>query len=201
MCARKKSKRCWHRCLSRWRQLGTAASVLTNADLKFAPFTDPAGAPLEVAQGTISDLMRESDPALRRAAWESYADGHLGVKNTLAACLSGRVKQSVFSARARNYPSALESSLAPNAIPREVFDDAADDVPGEPADLAPLLGPAAERPGRRDACTCADVPAYAVPAPMPKSERLISFARRDRSCSAAAWPRWGTSTSPPCAGG
>lgn len=154
--------------------LGAAAGVLTNADLKFAPIPDKAGALLEVAQGTISDLVRHSDPALRRQAWESYADGYLGVKNTLAATLSGRVKQSVFGSRARHYPSALEASLAPNAIPREVFDTLLSTFQ-ENLPIWHRYWGLLRRGLGVETLSCADVPAYAVPAPMPKTEQAISF--------------------------
>jgi len=154
--------------------LGTAAGVLTNADLKFAPVPGKAGEPLEVAQGTISELVRDPDQAVRRQAWESYADGYLGVRNTLAACLSGRIKQSVFQSRARNYPSALESSLAPNAIPREVFDTLLNAFQ-ENLPIWHRYWGLLRRGLGVETLTCADLPTYAVPAPMPKTERNITL--------------------------
>lgn len=155
--------------------LGTAASVLTNADLKFASVPDGAGEALQVAQGTISDLVRDPDAGLRRRAWEAYADGYLGVKNTLAACLSGRVKQSVFQARTRHYPNALEASLTPNAIPREVFDTLLTTFQDNLPIWHRYWGLLRQGLGV-ETLSCADVPAYAVPAPMPKAERTLSFA-------------------------
>ena len=68
--------------------LSTAAGVLTDADIKFVPVTDADGTVHEVAQGTIADLLRHPDQSVRKAAWESYADGHLSVKN-----YSGRMSQ------------------------------------------------------------------------------------------------------------
>ena len=155
--------------------LGTAAGVLTNADLKFAPVPGPDGTPIQVAQGTIGDLVRDPDPACRRAAWESYADGFLGVKNTLAACLSGQVKQSVFEARARRYPSALGSSLSPHAIPRAVFETLLATFT-ENLPIWHRYWGLLRRGLGVETLSCADVPVYAVPAPMPKAERTIPFA-------------------------
>jgi oligoendopeptidase F len=103
---------------------GTAASihgVLANADLAFAPASAQDGDQNEVAQGTINALLASTDREVRRNAWESYADAHLAVKNTMAACIVAGVKRDVFVARARRYPSALDAALSPNHIPLEVF--------------------------------------------------------------------------------
>ncbi|NTW04012.1 MAG: oligoendopeptidase F [Oscillochloris sp.] len=95
--------------------------ILTNADLHFTPAHNSAGEPYEIAQGTINALITHADPALRKQAWEHYADAHLDARNTMASCLSTGVKQNVFAARARRYDSALEAALTPNEIPLEVF--------------------------------------------------------------------------------
>ncbi|HEX3051731.1 MAG TPA: oligoendopeptidase F [Aggregatilineaceae bacterium] len=101
--------------------VGRTASVLVNADLKFSPATSSAGQSLEVAQGTIMLHMYNSDREVRRTAWESYMDGHLAFKNTLASNLAAAIKQDVFISRVRRHNSALEASLFPNAIPPQVF--------------------------------------------------------------------------------
>ncbi len=95
--------------------------ILTDADLRFAPAHTAAGEQRDLAQGNISALLTSPDRAVRRSAWESYADAHLSMQNTMAACLATGVKQDVFMARARRYPSALEASLAENNIPTDVF--------------------------------------------------------------------------------
>ena len=95
-------------------------AILCDADMRFAP-AQAADSAVEVAQGNISALLTSPSQATRRAAWESYADAHLALKNTMAACLATGVKQHVFSARARRYGSALDAALASNFIPNEVF--------------------------------------------------------------------------------
>lgn len=95
-------------------------AILCDADMRFAP-AQAADSAVEVAQGNISALLTSPSQATRRAAWESYADAHLALKNTMAACLATGVKQHVFSARARRYGSALDAALASNFIPTEVF--------------------------------------------------------------------------------
>ncbi len=96
-------------------------SMLNNADMKFAPATASDGTQLEVGQASIGALITHPDRAVRRSAWENYADGYLAFKNTHAATLTTAIKQNVFNARARRYESALHASLEPNNIPVEVF--------------------------------------------------------------------------------
>ena len=96
-------------------------SVLTDADLTFAPARDSAGAEYPIAQGTIDELLASPDRELRRTAWEHYADAHLAFKNTMANSLEAGVKQNVFHARVRRYPSSLEAATDASNIPVEVF--------------------------------------------------------------------------------
>ena len=101
----------------------TVYSALVDSDVVFAPAEPDGGGSVEVTQGSIDALLASPDRALRRSAWESYADGYLGVRNALAANLAGAVKQAVFSARVRRYDSSLEASLSRSNVPPEVFDN------------------------------------------------------------------------------
>lgn len=96
-------------------------NMLNNADLKFQPAVDSGGAPLEIGQASIGSLITHPDRVVRRSAWQNYADGYLAMKNTYAATLTTAVKQDVFNARVRGYPSSLHASLEPNNVPVEVF--------------------------------------------------------------------------------
>ena len=98
-------------------------SALTDSDVVFAPAVSADGAQVEVTQGSIDMLLASADRTLRRSAWESYADGYLGVRNSLAANLSGTIKQAVFQARVRRYESPLAASLSRSNVPVEVFDN------------------------------------------------------------------------------
>jgi oligoendopeptidase F len=95
--------------------------ALEDVDLTFKTVRDEQGADVEIAQGNVWTLIRSRDRAVRRAAWEAYADGYLSVKNAMAATLVGAVKRDVFYARARRYDSALEAALGADNIPVEVF--------------------------------------------------------------------------------
>ena len=98
----------------------SAHSVLANADMKFPPAVGSDGAE-EVAQGTIAALLGSPDPSIRRTAYDSYADAHLALQNTMATSLAAGIKRDVFYARARGYESSLHAALEPAFIPLEVF--------------------------------------------------------------------------------
>ncbi len=95
--------------------------ILADADLTFKPARGADGQSFEVGQGSIGALLNHADREVRRTAWESYTDAHLAVKNTMANALLAGIKQDVFYARARRYPTALEAALGPNHIPVEVY--------------------------------------------------------------------------------
>lgn len=103
------------------------ASAATNADMQFKP-VEYKGQTLPVSHSTIGDLLVHESPEVRKAAWESYADGHLAFKNTLAATLQGSIKSFAFQARTRGYKSSLEMALAGNRtcgdnIPQAVYNN------------------------------------------------------------------------------
>jgi oligoendopeptidase F len=95
--------------------------ILTNAEMKFDPAVDKNGGQHELGQSTVDALTTNQDREIRRTAWENYADGYLGLKNTLASTLTGALKRDVFNMRARGYTSSLEAALKPGNIPLEVF--------------------------------------------------------------------------------
>lgn len=101
--------------------IDNTGQVLTNADLRFAPARNSQGEEVEVAQGTLDTILGERDREARRSAWESYADGHLSMKHTLASNYNAVVRRDVFNARARRYGSSLEAALFPDHIAPEVF--------------------------------------------------------------------------------
>ncbi|MBE2235632.1 MAG: oligoendopeptidase F [Anaerolinea sp.] len=95
--------------------------MLNNADMVFRPAVAADETELEVGQASIGALVTHPDRAVRRSAWESYADSYLAFRNTHAAAFTAGVKQNVFNARVRGYASSLHASLESNYIPVEVF--------------------------------------------------------------------------------
>ncbi|MPY65723.1 oligoendopeptidase F [Deinococcus sp. SDU3-2] len=89
--------------------------ALTNMDLRFGTAGGEA-----VTQGNVDRLTSHPDREVRREAWENYADAHLAVRHSQAAMYATHVRQNVFLARARRYPDAITSFLAPDDIPTGV---------------------------------------------------------------------------------
>jgi len=105
-----------------FRTAANTHGVLTNSEMDFTPATNSDGSQqFEVTHGALGALLASQDRTVRRTAWESYADGHLTYKNTMANALAAGVKQDVFRARARRYDSSLEAALTPPNIPTAVF--------------------------------------------------------------------------------
>ncbi|MHB9031433.1 MAG: oligoendopeptidase F [Anaerolineae bacterium] len=98
--------------------------ILVDADLAFEPAVAQDGSRHPVAQGTIDALLMSPDHTLRKSAWQSYADGALSFRNSLANCLAAGVKQDCFNARVRRYDTSLQAALAETTIPEAVYRNA-----------------------------------------------------------------------------
>ncbi len=97
------------------------ASMLTNADFKFAPAETSSGRKLAVTQSSVHQILMTSDRSARKTAWNHYMDRHVEYKNTLASNLITSMKANVFQTRARKHESSLAASLFENDVPVEVF--------------------------------------------------------------------------------
>lgn len=91
-------------------------SMLTDADLRFPAATDSAGIPHELTEGTYRTLLESPDRALRQSAFAQLLGTYGQFRNTIASTLSTCVKEHVFDARVRRFPSALEASLFSDEI-------------------------------------------------------------------------------------
>ncbi len=100
------------------------ASMLTNADFRFPDAADGADRRIPVSQGTLPAILESPDRKARRSAWHSYVSLHGEFRNTLAAALTGSIKQNVFKCRARRFDTTLDSALFADNVPPEVFHNA-----------------------------------------------------------------------------
>ena len=105
--------------------LGVAStmSALVDSDFRFKPAIGSDGREHAVTQASLDKLLWDPDRAVRRSAWESYADTYLAYKNTLANSLATSIKQNAFMARARRHESTLEMALFKDHIAEQVFEN------------------------------------------------------------------------------
>jgi oligoendopeptidase F len=101
---------------------------LNDADLKFGTLRDGDGALVELGHSSFSAFLISPKRAVRQKTFHQYYQQYDGHKNTLAASLSGSVQRDVYYAKARSYPSALESALFDDNVPIAVYDNLIDSV-------------------------------------------------------------------------
>ncbi len=96
-------------------------TALTSSELQFKPAVDSEGKTIEVGQSSVDGLVTHQDREVRRSAWQSYADGYIAMRNTLANTQLGGLHKDLFTMRARKYDSCLEAALYQFDIPTSVF--------------------------------------------------------------------------------
>jgi oligoendopeptidase F len=99
-----------------------AFGQLTNADMKFGTITIGEQT-IELSHGSYSRCLENPDREVRKAAFHQYYAEFKDHANTLAATLSGSVRQDVYVAKVRNYSSAREAALFPDQVPTSVYDN------------------------------------------------------------------------------
>ncbi|MDD2233125.1 MAG: oligoendopeptidase F [Sphaerochaetaceae bacterium] len=82
-------------------------------------FKDVEGKPL--TQSTFSSFMIDPDRKIRKEAYDNFYQGFEDHKNTITKLYYGSVKQDVFQAKVRNYPSSLEAALFEDKVPVSVY--------------------------------------------------------------------------------
>lgn len=96
---------------------------LNDADLKFGSIRDEEGHEHELTNASFAAFLQSPEREVRSKAFHQYYSQFASHENTLAATLAGSVHTDVYYARARNYPSALESSLFADNVPVAVYDN------------------------------------------------------------------------------
>lgn len=98
-------------------------AVFNNADLKLPEMTDENGESIRITHGRYITLMESSDRRVRREAFEKMYQTYKQFENTLASLYSGQVKQLMFYAKARKYPSTLEAAVNRNNVSPDVYEN------------------------------------------------------------------------------
>ena len=103
-------------------------SMLNDADLKFPDAVDKDGNKHPVTHGKFIPLMQSYDRVLRKSAFDSLYSVYGQFRNTSAATLSAQLKQLLFFAKVRKYPSTLDAALDGNEVPTEIYRNLIDAV-------------------------------------------------------------------------
>ena len=97
--------------------------LLTNADMAFPDVAGADGKPVALTEGTYRTHLESSDRVLRKAAFEALLGGYGKLQHTLASTLSATVKEHVYEAEVRHFPSALEAALFDDQVPAAVYEN------------------------------------------------------------------------------
>lgn len=96
-------------------------SMFDNADIKFPSIQDEKGETAQITHGRFVQYLESNDRRVRKDAFDGVYHTYYSYRNTLAAAFSANVKQEVFFAKARKYPSSLAKALDEANIPVEVY--------------------------------------------------------------------------------
>ncbi|MEG0873719.1 MAG: oligoendopeptidase F [Clostridiales bacterium] len=98
-------------------------TMFNEADLKFPEITLADGEKLQITHGNFIKLMESPHRATREGAFKGLYSAYGAFRNTVGSTLSGSIKKDIFYAKAKNYPSALESSLFDDNISTDLYDN------------------------------------------------------------------------------
>ena len=105
--------------------------MLSNADLKFPSVTDSEGNEIQLSNGRFVPLQMSADRELRKNVFEKYYTRYSEFANTWAALYDGQVKQQIFYARARKYPSTFVAAVNGNNVDPAVCNRLIDSIHGK----------------------------------------------------------------------
>ena len=105
--------------------------MLANADLKFPSVIDSEGNEIQLSNGRFVPLQMSADRELRKTVFEKYYTRYSEFANTWAALYDGQVKQQIFYARARKYPSTFVAAVNGNNVDPAVCDRLIDSIHGK----------------------------------------------------------------------
>lgn len=102
--------------------------MLSEVDMRFPPIRDAKGNEAPLTHGSFGVYRESRDPAVRRAAFESYFGEYRRYINTFAALYAGNVKLNGFNADARSHESACAAALFDDNVPVSLYDTLIDAV-------------------------------------------------------------------------
>ncbi|WP_138207420.1 oligoendopeptidase F [Haloimpatiens lingqiaonensis] len=107
---------------------GNIRGMLANADMSFPYIKDDEGNEVELSEGNFVNFLRSKNREVRKEAFEKIYGTYYKYRNTFATALTSSIKNFMFTSKTRRFESSLESSLKPNNIPLEVYNNAVDTI-------------------------------------------------------------------------
>lgn len=98
-------------------------NMFNNADIRFPEVTGPDGEKITITHGNFIALMECGSRAVREEAFHALYSVYIQFSNMLASTFSSNIKQAVFYAKAKHYPTSRAYYLAENEIPPVVYDN------------------------------------------------------------------------------
>lgn len=98
-----------------------ASTMLNDVDMPKPEVALADGSQVQLTFSRFQLLRASKNPADRRLVCETYWKNQLRFQNTMAALLDGAMKQHLFSAKVRNFPSCLEAALFDDNIEPAVY--------------------------------------------------------------------------------
>ena len=102
--------------------------MLSNADLRFPSVCDGEGKEVQLSNGRFVPVQMSGDRTLRKNAFEAFYGRYSEFKNTWAVLYDGQVKQQIFYAKARKYPSTFAAAVTKNNVDPAVCDNLIESV-------------------------------------------------------------------------
>ncbi|MGG1518390.1 oligoendopeptidase F [Paenibacillus oryzisoli] len=99
----------------------TIFGMLNNADLKFPKIKNEKGEEVELTHGSYIQFLENRNPEVRKNAFHAVYQTYRNNRNTIGATLAANINKNIFYAKARHYPSVLESTLFGDNIKKEVY--------------------------------------------------------------------------------
>ena len=103
-------------------------NVLTNSDMEYGYTQNDDGEMMQLSDGLYSLLIQSQKRAVRKDAFDSMYATYGQFENSLAATLSGAVKEHNYNARVHHYQSARECAMNENGVPTVVYDTLINEV-------------------------------------------------------------------------
>jgi len=95
---------------------------LNDADLKWPSIRNEKGEMVELGHSSLSAFLHSPKRDVRKKAFHTYYTQYEAHRNSIAAALNGSVQRDVYYAKARNFPSAVESALFADRVPMSVYE-------------------------------------------------------------------------------